>query len=308
MPIIGIALFVYILFKLDVKSILLEMREASIYWLFIAVLFIFVMLIIQTFKWYIVALFQGIKINFKDALKINVISNFYGFVTPSKLGGVVRAEYLKKSDENNNIGKGLFNFTIDKVLDLSSIVFMAILFSFVFKDKLELPITFFSALFLLFVLSTLFFINKDRSKYVLKFLYTKIIGRKIKDSARLTFDSFYDNIPKKRYFVLFFLLNILSWVSIYLILYFIGLSLGIDLGFTYYLAILPIGTLVAMIPISISGLGTREATMISLFALFGAEASKVFSMSIINILLVGIIPSLVGIWLIWRDKKNEKKD
>ena len=84
--------------------------------------------------------------------------------------------------------------------------------------------------------------------------------------------------------------------------YFVGLSLGIDLPFIFYLAILPIGTLITLIPISINGLGTREATLISLFALFGIESAKVFSMSIVSLIIAGIIPAIIGIFLIFKKR------
>ena len=259
------------------------------------------MLFIQTLKWHLIALFQEIKIPFKEAFKINLIGNFYGLITPSKLGSVIRAEYFKKHTNNNNIGKGLFNFTIDKILDITSIIFIVILFSFLFKNIIDLPINFFIALFLSFFLVTIFFIKKDRSKFVLRFFYKKIINKNVKDKARATFDSFYEDVPKKRYFILFFILNLISWIFIYLIYYFIGLSLGIELSFLYYLAIMPVATLVSMIPVSINGIGTREATLISLFALFNVDSAKVFSMSILDYLIVGIIPSIITLFIIWKD-------
>jgi len=300
LPIIGLILFIYILIKIDITNVIGEIKQVNLYFLLLSLISIVIMLIVQTYKWHIIALKQNIKIPFVESFKINLIGNFYGLITPSKLGSIIRADYLKKYTEKGNIGKGLFNFIIDKVLDISSVIFMVILFSFVFRDKLELPISFFTALFLFFTLVTLFFMKKDRSRLVLRFFYKKIMRKNIEDKARVTFDSFYENIPKKRYFILFFLLNIISWIFIYLISYFIGLSVGIELGFLFYLAILPVGTLVAMIPISVGGLGTREAALISLFAVFGVSASKVFSMSIINYLIVGIIPSLVTMFLIWR--------
>lgn len=300
LPIIGIILFIYILFNIKLTNILEEIKNVNLYFLLIALILMIIATFIQTYKWYIVAILQEIRVPFIEAVKINMISNFYGLVTPAKLGSVIRAEYLKKYTKNENIGKGLFNFTIDKVLDLTSVIFMVILFSFVFKDKLDLPITFFTTLFLTFVLLTLFFIKKDRSKWFLRFFYRRIVYKKIKDKAKLTFDSFYEHIPKKRYFVLFFLINIINWVFIYLIYYLIGLSVGINLSFLYYLAILPISTLVAIIPISFNGLGTREAILISLFGLFNIESAKVFSMSIIDWFIVGIIPSIIALFILWR--------
>ena len=298
LPIIGIILFVYILIKIDLKEVLIEIKNVEVNFLFISLVFVFIMLFVQTFKWYVIAVFQKIKIPFYDAFKINLISNFYGFVTPSKMGTILRAEYLKKY--TGNIGKGLFNFTIDKILDMASIVFIAIVFSFMFRDKLNLPVGIFTAVFLVFVLGTLFFIKKERSEKVLSIFYRYFLPKKMKIKAKMTFDSFYEQVPKKRYFILFFLLNIFNWIIIYLITYFIGLSLGINLSFIYYLAILPIGTIVTMIPISINGIGTREATLISLFALFGVSSAKVFSMSIVGLFFAGILPVIVALFFIWR--------
>jgi len=301
LPIIGILLFIYILLKINLVNVLYEISQINIYFLILAIIFVFFLIFTATLKWFVIAYFQGIKIPFREAVKINLISDFYGFITPSKLGSVVRAEYLKEYADDN-IGKGLFNFVIDKILDISSIIFIAILFSFIFKDKLELPIGIFLALFFLFVFLILFFIKKERSKIILRIFYWKFIPNKFREKAKITFDSFYDNVPKKRYFVLFFLLNLFNWFLIYLTTYFIGLSLGIDLPFIFYLGILPIGTLVTLIPISINGLGTREASLISLFGLFGISSAKVFSMSIIGQFIAGIIPAIIGIFLIFRKR------
>ena len=297
LPLLGIILFVYILVKIDLLEVLGEIKNVDVFFLLIALAMVVVMFFIQTFKWFTIAVFQDIKIPFLEAFKINLIGNFYGFVTPSKLGTIVRAEYLKKY--TGNIGKGLCNFTLDKALDLVSIIFMAILFSFIFRGHLNLPIGVFIGLFFGFILIGLFFLNKDRSKFVLGIFYKKFIPEKMKEKAKLTFESFYEDMPEKRYFILFLLLNIINWMVIFSIIYFIGLSLGIELGFIYYLAIFPIATLVAMIPITINGLGTQEVTLIGLFGLFGVEATKVFSMSMVN-LIIGILSSLVGVFFIYR--------
>ena len=302
LPIIGIVLFVYILIKVNLIEIIAEIRNANIYFLVIALIFVVLVQFIQTFKWFAIAVFQDIRVPFSKAVKINLISNFYGFITPSKIGAVIRAEYLKKYTKN--IGKGLFNFTADKIMDLSSIIFIVVVFSFVFAGKLDLPVWFFVMLFLMFVFVTLFFISKNRSRPIVKFFYNKFVPMKmkskIKGSAKNTFDSFYENIPKKRYFVLFFLLNIINWGFMYAVSYFVGLSLGINLPFYFYLAILPLGTLVTLIPISINGLGTREATLITLFGIFGVESAKVFSMSVISLLFAGILPAIVAWAWVWK--------
>mgnify|MGYP001589601771 CR=1 FL=1 len=204
LPLIGIILFIYILIKINITTIFDNIRHVNLFFLSIAICFVFIMLLFQTFKWYYIALLQKIPLTFSGAFSINLISNFYAFITPSKIGGVIRAEYLKQY--TGNIGKGLYNFSVDKVLDLTSIILLALIFSFIFKDKLELPIGIFIFIFLFFILILLFFLNKNRSKFVLRFFYKSIIPQRLKEKLKIIFDSFYENTPKKRYFILFFIM------------------------------------------------------------------------------------------------------
>ena len=150
---------------------------------------------------------------------------------------------------------------------------------------------------------SLVFYKENSSKFLLRIFYKKFIPERIKEKAKITFGSFYQEMPKVGFLSIVLTLSIITWIINYTIIYFIGLSLGIELKIIYFLAILPISTLVAQIPITISGLGTREITMISLFGLFGIDEVKVFSMSIIGIILMSIIPSLIAILLIMKKEK-----
>ncbi|MEK6872139.1 MAG: lysylphosphatidylglycerol synthase transmembrane domain-containing protein [Nanoarchaeota archaeon] len=302
LPIIGIALFIYLIIKIDVINIYGEIGQINLFYFSLAVILTFGMFLMQTFKWWYVARIQNIHIYFWRAVAINTMSHFYGSITPSKAGGIIRAEYLKAYTPDKNIGHGLFNFTIDKIMDLLAVLFMLILFSFVFRNVIELPVALFIGMFFIAVIVTLIFMNKQRSKFFLKFFYSRFISKKYQEKARITFDAFYERAPSKSYLFLFFFLSVINWISIYAVMYVLGLSLGISLSFIHYLAILPLGTIAGMLPISISGIGTRDAVIISLFGLFGVTAAKVFSMSLINLVLVGLIPSIIGIIFILREK------
>ena len=304
LPIIGILIFIYIIIKLDISKIINEIIRAKLNFLLIAIFFIFLSFITETLKWFAIARVQKTRIPFLQAMRINLLSFFYGFITPSKVGGVIRAKYLK--EYNNNVGKGVGNFILDKVLDVCSLVFLAILFSFVFKDIL--PINFFYYSIILLVSMTIFlfiFFDMKKSKFLLKIFYRRFVPNRWKERAKREFYSFYEDMPKKRYFFLFFILNILNWIVLYAILFFIGRAVGINLSFFYFLAILPIATLVGQIPITMSGLGTREATLIILFGLVGIDKTKVVSMSIINLFIGAVIPSAIG-GLLSLKKRNNK--
>ena len=304
--IIGIALFIYLLIKLNIVDIFNQIKSANLYYISIALVFICIYLIFQTLKWFVIAREQKVEMPFIDAFKINMISSFYGLVTPGKVGSVTRATYF--GDYKGGTGKGFSNFVIDKILDLSSLFFLAVGFGFLFYNNIKVLSTaflyVFIAIFVLIVCVSIMLYKKELSRHLLRVIY-RLIPERLKERARLSFDSFYENIPGLGFLSLVFILNLATWVITYAIFYFVGLSLGVNLSFTYYLAILPISTLVAQIPITISGLGIRELTMISLFGLFNVEAVKVFSMSLITIVLSGVIPSIIAIFL--TIKKDYKK-
>jgi hypothetical protein len=299
LSIIGLLIFIYLIIKLDIIKIINTIKSLDLRIFLLAFLFVFIFQLTQTFKWFVLANKQGIHLPFLEALKINLKSNFYGLITPSKLGVVMRGEYLKKYA--GSIGKGVSNFVLDKLLDIFSVFFLAILFSFIFRNKFNfIPLNFFILLFLLFILLSLLLISKKKNRFLLRFFYNKIVPDKLKKKAKSTYHSFYSGIPGKGGFLIVSIFNILNWIILYLTNYLVGLSLGVDIPFIYFLAILPIGTLISLIPISINGLGTREAALISLFGLFGVGAEKIFSMSILSLIITGILPSLIAIIFLFK--------
>lgn len=304
LPIIGIALFVYILVKLDFREIFGQILEVNKFYLLLALALTGIFLMTQTLKWHFLARKQKIKVPFLESFKINLMADFYGLVTPGKLGSVMRADYLKKYA---NVGKGFSNFVIDKIFDLCSLLFLAIFLGLiVLGEKISSVIWILALAFAVLILLFLIFYKKERSKIILRLFYRKFVPNRFKEKAKTIFNSFYEDLPKKGALAQIFALNLFAWIVNYFVAYVIAMSLGIEIKFIYLLAIYPIATLVAQIPITISGLGTREATLIWLFGIFGVEAVKVFSMSLLAIFIMAIIPSLVAIFFILKKKsKNE---
>jgi len=305
LPIVGIGLFIYLLIKLDVTKIFQELK--NIIWIFLAISVVFIVLfyILQTLKWFIIAKKQKINLSFKEAFKINLISNFYGFVTPGKIGTITRMNYLKKKGAET--GKGLSNFILDKILDICSLFALTIIFGFILYKEI-IPMKYLYLILIAFVLLVvLFFVfyKREYSRFLLKVIYKKFIPNRFKEKSRALFNSFYEDIPPVSSLMFYFIINFITWIVNYAIVYFVGLSLGINVSFAYFLIILPISTLIAQIPITIDGFGTREITLIGLFGILGISAIKVFSMSVLSILIVNVVPSLIAIIFILSERKDD---
>lgn len=69
-------------------------------------------------------------------------------------------------------------------------------------------------------------------------------------------------------------------------------ALGTPIPFEYFVLFLPLVTIVTMIPISLGGLGIREALMVALFAAVEVEAAHVIAIS----LTVHVINTILSLW------------
>ena len=71
----------------------------------------------------------------------------------------------------------------------------------------------------------------------------------------------------------------------------LGHQLGVPLGGAHHFALGGLALLITVLPISLGGWGLREASMVGLFAVFGAPAEPVLAMS----LLLGLLPLVVSL-------------
>lgn len=65
------------------------------------------------------------------------------------------------------------------------------------------------------------------------------------------------------------------------VVYFIGMSLGINLSVVYYLILIPIMNTISFLPISLGGLGLRDNVAVVLFSAYGVASDKVAAMTLL---------------------------
>ena len=112
----------------------------------------------------------------------------------------------------------------------------------------------------------------------------------------LTFNDFYgglgDMASKKRLVILSVSLGVVSWLLTIMMHFFLSQSLGMDITYFTLLSIMPIVTLLDTLPISFSGIGTREIALIFFLSMLGIETEAIVSLSLL-VLIFGYF--LVGI-------------
>jgi len=97
-----------------------------------------------------------------------------------------------------------------------------------------------------------------------------------------------------------------SQIAMVLATYVLAASLRVELGLVDCLLLMQPVALIAALPISIGGWGTREATMIALFGLIGVPASAALALSV-QLGLLNLVATLPGgaLWLFTRDRYRQ---
>ena len=84
--------------------------------------------------------------------------------------------------------------------------------------------------------------------------------------------------------------------------YFLGLGLGIAVPFRYYLVFMPVGLLMLLLPISVSGFGAPQAMIVWLMQPLGVADERSFALSTL-IVLTGLAGNLPGL-LLWLGREG----
>jgi len=301
LPLIGVLIFIYLIYRIGFDEIIGAFAIQNITPFIIAFVVMILIFTVQTLKWQSILKLQKYNIPFFTLLKIHLISYFYGLITPAKAGTLIRINYLKKIT-HDSLTKCSSNTIIDKILDFSVVLTLAFLGVLFFIQSLVDYILPFIILLVICIALSLTLLKKERTEKILKFFYRFLLPKKYKAKAKHYFYEFYSNFPKRRKLVIPLILTVITWILIYSLSYFIGISIGIDLPYHYFILLFPITTIAAMIPISPSGLGVREITLIGLFGQYGVASELLVALSILTFIINGVIPAFFG-WLFSMQKK-----
>ena len=103
------------------------------------------------------------------------------------------------------------------------------------------------------------------------------------------------------------LVHVMAWSLVVQLLrigqaYLLGLGLDIDVPFRYYLLFMPIGLLMLLLPVSISGFGLPQGVFVWLLRPLGVADERSFALSTL-IVLTGLAGNLPGLWLWLRARR-----
>ena len=271
---ITILIFYFIFTKIDFLSVVEVLSHANLFYLFIALLLLFVIILIIAKRWQTILETMGYNFRYKECFNLIMGALPLTSITPSKSGDVIKAYYLK---DQIPMSKTVGSVLTERVFD----VFTLILFSLVgmmFCQRYKLA---FFALIILSLIAAMPLILRIDLRLPIKESWNEKL-RNIAFSMKALI-----NNKKALLIIILFSFSIWFLGVVQTLVFFY--ALGIDVPLLFTLANIPIAIFIGLIPVTLGGMGTRDAAIIFLFSEYAAPS---------QLLAVGILFSLFRYWLL----------
>jgi len=294
LPIIGLLIFAYLIHKVGFHNIVDSFREINPFYFILFFFAIILFTIMQTYKWAILVKNQGINVSFKDLLEMRFIGEFYNFLIPGRFGSLIRIIYLRDKTKKN-IGEVSSNIIVDKIIDTFVVFLLAAIGAILLAKQFSDLYWQVGLGFVLLLILILFFKSQKRSKLIFKIIYKFFIPKNLKHKAEESYELFFKSLPSMKSLIWPVSFGLVTWVVNFSAMYILAIAFHLNIPYIYFVTMFPIATIVTLIPITISGLGTRELALIALFSVFSISAADVIALSLTSYILT-ILLSLIGLY------------
>jgi uncharacterized protein (TIRG00374 family) len=295
---LGVVLFTLILLRIDwsklTRTLFTETKDNLTFFLFALILLV-PLLYIKVIRWRLILRDLGIRISQKDGLTYYMIGLFAGSATPGQLGEFIKTIYLNKKGHPG--GASFFSVLYDRIYDIIALAFILFFgLALLSGNEYSKPILIIFALSLI-IFTILFLLVGKFRKFITIDLCKWILPSGIK--KRLQEYDINKDINKyqlkKSTLIGSFLLTILAYAVVFYRYYLLLLTLNLEPPFGTWFGAVTLATFVALIPVSIAGVGTRDAVLIGIFSTAGISAEKSVAFSFL-ILMLMVFNGLVGLF------------
>ncbi len=293
---ISIILLILLFRQADEQSLLAIIKNVNKPLLLLAFLVFFLTYCLGLYRW--VMLLKAVKIDLPLKRVITSFSGgiFFSLFLPSTIGG----DFLRSVDLSVHTKKPkevIATIFLDRLSGYIGLVILAVWAMFLGWKILEDRSVLISLGIIigLLVIVLLLLFNKFLFSKINRFLKSPNAG-KIRDLISDLHEEIHLFRGKPKVVAKNILVSIVIQAIPPLAFYIVALSLGVKINLAYFFIFIPIIGAITLLPISIGGLGLRDASTIFFFAKVGVGKNLAFAMSLLNfsfILFYGAVGGLI---------------
>ncbi len=294
LKLVGIIILCLILSNIDLEKLTSIFTQLNHWYIMFAILLNIPLLFIKSYRWNRLLKTQSIHYSLKNTF-LSYLSGIYaGIITPGKIGEFVKVIYLK-TDLGIPFSKGFSSVLMDRVFDIYPMIILGFIGIWELRVFGELS-TISLILAILIILMPLFLFNKKLVKKLTRPIYDIFVKNRFRGKIEKNFENFYTGIGQLIGYNLWgiSILTFLSYMIFFSQTYLIVLSMGVSINFINISLIIVISNMIGLLPITIAGLGTRDAILIYLFGMIGFQPELAVSYSALFLLVFFICGGVFG--------------
>ena len=263
-------LLYFVLSQIDTKKLYENLKEANLFWLFLAFLFFNFSKIVSSVRLNYYFKDIGIDLSEKTNLMLYYLGMFYNLFLPGGIGGDGYKIYLLRKKFQTPVIHLVNATLLDRVSGLVALLFLAsILLFFSSYAKIYEPLKYICLFGAILIYPLFLMIHKIFFKRFLTYL--------------------------KKTTLLGLIVQILQLISAF----FIILALKKELPIIDFLALFLISSVVAVLPLTIGGVGAREFTFLYGLKILGYEPSSGVAFSFL-FFLITLLSSAIGVIFVYK--------
>jgi uncharacterized protein (TIRG00374 family) len=278
---IGLLILALLLWQIDLKELLYLFKTASVGLILSAYALFLPSLLFRSWRWRCVLKEQNIQLTYAASLHVYAYSIFVGSVTPGRLGELIKAVYLQQ--QGHAFGVALYGTFLDRLFDVLFLLLVGeiVLVNSIFPFKNPI-LTFFLILILTGMgIASLLFFTRGVGKQLMLKLLESYSPKKQKETLIQLYRDFANSFChlKMKTVLGSFCLTALAWGASYTSVYFLGKALGFGVPYVIMMGIAAVCALVALVPVTFLGVGTRDLALMQMLAPFGITEAGAIALS-----------------------------
>jgi uncharacterized protein (TIRG00374 family) len=294
---LGPALFLLILFKIDVGRTLQTLGALRLSWLGAALMLYPLLVLLKAWRWRLLLRQQGTEYTLASAFLAYNSSLAVGYVTPGRLGEFVKALYLRK-DLGLTAGRAFSSVLLERLLDLYALTITALVGMVIFampRQLVALALPVLAAVGLLPLLVLVPHIN--RSVMALAATAARnLVPEPHREDVTRSLSGFQRGIQELLSLKLLLPVGVtvVAYALFYSQSYLVAASLRLPISYGFAAFCVSLGSLMALLPLSISGLGVRDLTFVVVLGTVGLAPETAVSYSLLFLVVFNVFGGLIG--------------
>ncbi|MDA3886167.1 MAG: lysylphosphatidylglycerol synthase transmembrane domain-containing protein [Candidatus Delongbacteria bacterium] len=289
-------------YLVDFGKFIETLRSIKISYLLIGIFFLISSVFISAFRWKYLLSIRNAKMNYFTAVKEYLIGMFFNNFLPSSVGGdVSRMIGATKATGKKEIA--VSSVIVERIIGLVALLILGVV-GIIYLDILQDTLFLYLALTLLaFVIGMFLILINQTTNLKFTLFLEKIFKKKFTFLADFRD---YSNLSYKLFYVL--LISFVFRIVEGLFVYFIVLSIGIELSYLHAIVFFATIGIIKMIPIAPNGLGLSAVSWVYLLEFMSISAEMSASLDFLIITTSLLVSSSGGIlWMLNGKKEKNKK-